>query len=234
MASGTQGQSRPRPSTVTSGASVPPLSCMRPPPQTRAAMTATQCAVATARALEAPPLLSHRPHHRPHHGPRTVRQAGHASYCRWTVAMPASRGVVQVMMGLPVYLRSAPPSPALATRPLWKAALRLPWQRLLPNPVAHAPGPAVPLAETIAWMRRQMHFSTSSYATTHTSTMLQHAIAHACTSIPTHVSSGSSAAGSTATLVGVLCPWHYQGLTPAPYVHPCAVVTALTAPQTAA
>lgn len=236
MVSGMRVLSRPRPSTMTSGACVLPLSCTRPLPQTRAATTVTRCEVVTARAPGAQRRHSHLPPHHPHHGPWTVRRAGHASCYRWTVAMPASRGVAQVMMGLPAYLRSAP-SPAWATWRPWGAVLRGPQQRHLPALAAHALGPAVPLAETTAWMRRRMHSFMSSCATTHTLTTPRpplRAIAPAHTRTPTCESSGSSGVGNTAIPGHMLHPPPHLGLTPARCVHPCAVATVLTAHPTPA
>lgn len=233
--SGMQVLSRSRQSIMTSGACVLPSSCTRPLPQTRAATIVTRYAVVTARVPGAPHQLSHLSHHHPHHGPWMVRRAGHASYYRWTVAMPASRGAAQAKMGLPAYPRSAPPSLAQATWPPWGSVSRGPQLKHPPDLAAHTSGPAMPLAETTAWMRRRMRSFMNSCATIRTLTTPHpslHAIARVHTHTPTCASSGSSGAGSTAIPGHMLHPLPHLGLTRAQCVRPCAVVTVLTAHPT--
>ena len=63
---------------------------------------------------------------------------------------------------------------------------------------------------------------------------LLRAIEHAHTRTPMHVNNGSSVAGNTVTLANDLHSLHRLGLTPAPHVRLCAVVTVSTARRTAA
>lgn len=245
MESETRGSSRPRPSTAISGVCAPRSSCTRLPLQTTAAAatTVTRCAVATARARApgAPHPSFHRPRRHPHpcRGRRMERRADHASCCRWTAAMPASKAAVWGMMGPLARPRSAPPLRVQAARPPWAAASRAPHQRHPSVPAARVPGLAALRAATTASMRRQTRCSTSFYATTRTSTtpcLPQHAIGRARTRTLMHASSGSSGAGSTATLEHALRPPPHPRpnlVPPAPRAHPCAAETVSTARPTA-
>ena len=114
-----------------------------------------------------------------------------------------------------------------------------PAQRHPSVPAARVPGLAALRAATTASMRRQTRCSTSFYATTRTSTtpcLPQHAIGRARTRTLMHASSGSSGAGSTATLEHALRPPPHPRpnlVPPAPRAHPCAAETVSTARPTA-
>lgn len=186
--------------TVTCGAFVLRSSSTQPLHQitAAAAMTATQCAAAIARA-QVPGVEAQHPPSRPLlslHLPCGLRTAAKPAACyRWTVATRASRDV-ELAMKFPNFLL-----------------------QLVALPAAREPGHAGRVAIT-ASMRRRTLFSMNSCATTLILMMLRDT-AHVRILILMRGSNGNREAGSTATPEVHVWP-RPLGL-PAPHVPPYAV-----------